>query len=104
LSNALVAAALAARSLSVVAIGPGSVASRLILGTLGATVSFALGQVFIEHFESGGTLLDLDPDSASARLAVRLSAYGRRLPQPSSSQPSEATQAPVELSVGPSGR
>ena len=102
LSNALVGATLTARSLSVVAIGPGTFASALILGTLGATVTFALGQVFIEHFESGGTLLDLDPESAAARLAVRLSAYGSKVPHASSSQAGDAAQALAELSVDPS--
>lgn len=32
-------------------------------GTLGAS-TYALGQVFIQHFENGGTLLDFDPEKA----------------------------------------
>ena len=29
----------------------------------GAATTFALGKVFIQHFEAGGTLLDLDPEA-----------------------------------------
>jgi hypothetical protein len=28
----------------------------------GAAATYAVGQVFIQHFESGGTFLDFDPD------------------------------------------
>jgi uncharacterized protein (DUF697 family) len=43
-----------------------------VLGTLGGTggmaitagaVTYAVGQVFINHFESGGTLSDMEPET-----------------------------------------
>jgi uncharacterized protein (DUF697 family) len=36
-----------------------------------AACTRSIGFIFIEHFESGGTLLDFDPDSYKASLAVR---------------------------------
>jgi uncharacterized protein (DUF697 family) len=60
-------------------IGPGSVLGGLTIGALEATVTFALGQVFIEHFESGGTLLDFDAAVAREALAAKVSLYNRRM-------------------------
>jgi uncharacterized protein (DUF697 family) len=80
LSNAILAAMLAARSISVLAVGPGTIAGSLALGSLGATVTFALGQVFIEHFESGGTLLDFDAEIAGPMLAEKVESCRRWLP------------------------
>lgn len=40
----------------------GFAASFLTLPALGAASTYALGKVFIQHFESGGTLLDLNPE------------------------------------------
>lgn len=37
-----------------------------ILPALGAAATYAVGKVFITHFESGGTFLDLDPASVEA--------------------------------------
>jgi uncharacterized protein (DUF697 family) len=34
--------------------------------TFNAASTYALGKVFIQHFESGGTLLDMDPDALRA--------------------------------------
>jgi uncharacterized protein (DUF697 family) len=36
-----------------------------------AACTRSIGLIFIEHFESGGTLLDFDPDAYKASLAVR---------------------------------
>ncbi|MDE2463441.1 MAG: GTPase, partial [Alphaproteobacteria bacterium] len=36
------------------------------LPSLAAASTYALGKVFIQHFESGGTFLDMDPDKVSA--------------------------------------
>jgi uncharacterized protein (DUF697 family) len=70
-TNGLLAAVGTAASASWVVIGPGSVVAGIGLGALEATVTFALGQVFIEHFESGGTLLDFDAAAAREALAAR---------------------------------
>lgn len=44
----------------------GSVLGAVILPSLAAASTYALGKVFIQHFESGGTFLDMDPDKVSA--------------------------------------
>ena len=100
LSNALVAAVLTARSMSVLALGPGSMLGALTLSVLGATVSFALGQVFIEHFESGGTLLDLDADAAS-RFAAKLADMRSRMPWQSAAQPDPVEHAAPDIQPRP---
>lgn len=57
---------------------PGAVWSVLkfvpIVGLVGSTVAgaastYALGKVFVQHFESGGTFLTLDPDKVRKRYA-----------------------------------
>jgi len=39
----------------------GSIASLIVVPGFAAATTWALGQVFILHFESGGTILDFDP-------------------------------------------
>jgi hypothetical protein len=36
-------------------------ASAFVMPALSAGATFAIGKAFIEHFESGGTLLDFNP-------------------------------------------
>jgi uncharacterized protein (DUF697 family) len=40
----------------------------------GSASTYAVGKVFILHFESGGTLLDFDPDKVRAHFAQELAA------------------------------
>lgn len=44
----------------------GTLVGIAILPALGAAATYAVGKVFITHFESGGTFLDLDPASVEA--------------------------------------
>ncbi len=44
--------------------GIGTLAGSGSVSVLSGAVSFALGQVFIRHFENGGTLKDFDPEAA----------------------------------------
>jgi uncharacterized protein (DUF697 family) len=39
----------------------GAIASGFVMPVLSAGASFAIGKAFIQHFESGGTLLDFNP-------------------------------------------
>jgi uncharacterized protein (DUF697 family) len=39
----------------------GTIASGFIMPVLSAGASYAIGKAFIQHFESGGTLLDFNP-------------------------------------------
>ncbi|MBM3345377.1 MAG: DUF697 domain-containing protein [Betaproteobacteria bacterium] len=42
--------------------GVGWLAGWAAMSALSAASTYAIGKVFIQHFESGGTLLDFDPD------------------------------------------
>jgi uncharacterized protein (DUF697 family) len=42
--------------------GLGSVAGGLSMGALGAAATYAIGKVFVNHFEGGGTLANFDVD------------------------------------------
>lgn len=58
-----------------------------LLGTPGLVLvagayTWALGRVFIQHFESGGTLLDFDPEAVREHFRTQL-AEGSRAPAPS---------------------
>ncbi len=46
--------------------GIGQVAGVLAVPALAAASTIAIGRVFLEHFESGGTLLDFDPEEMRA--------------------------------------
>jgi len=40
----------------------GSVSSFLSMAILGGATTYAVGKVFVQHFESGGTFLDFEPE------------------------------------------
>lgn len=42
--------------------GVGQIAAPVSLSVVAAASTYALGKVFIKHFESGGTLLNFDPE------------------------------------------
>jgi uncharacterized protein (DUF697 family) len=44
----------------------GQVAGTLLLPALAAASTIAVGRVFVQHFEAGGTLLDFDPEKMKA--------------------------------------
>lgn len=52
-----------ARSLVKMIPGFGSIVGGAALSVFAGASTYALGQVFIQHFESGGTILDFDPES-----------------------------------------
>ena len=47
----------------------GTVAGAATMPLVAGASSYAVGQVFIQHFESGGTFLDFDPDKVKAYFA-----------------------------------
>ena len=49
--------------------GPGWVAGAGGVALLGAASTYAVGKVFVQHFESGGTLLGFDPEKMRAYYA-----------------------------------
>ena len=44
----------------------GQSAGSLSMSVLGGGATYAIGKVFVQHFESGGTFLDFDPTSVRA--------------------------------------
>lgn len=48
--------------------GLGSIAGGISLGALGAAATYAVGKVFVNHFEGGGTLANFDVDKVKADL------------------------------------
>lgn len=45
----------------------GQMAGSLSASVLGGAATFAIGRVFVQHFEMGGTLLDFDADQVKER-------------------------------------
>jgi uncharacterized protein (DUF697 family) len=58
-----------ARSLLKFIPGVGTLAGMVVSPALAGASTYALGKVFIQHFESGGTLLDFDPAKMKAYYA-----------------------------------
>ena len=57
-----IASPVAASALKLVPVA-GAFLSTFVVPATAAASTFALGKVFIQHFESGGTLLSLDPEA-----------------------------------------
>jgi uncharacterized protein (DUF697 family) len=66
----------------------GSALGGMTVSALAGASTYALGKVFIEHFESGGTFLTFDPKAAKARFE-QLQKEGRKAVQ----EASQAKQA-----------
>lgn len=47
----------------------GSIASMAVMPAMAAAFTYAVGKVFIQHFESGGTFLNFDPDAVKIYFA-----------------------------------
>jgi uncharacterized protein (DUF697 family) len=45
----------------------GQASGMISMATIGGAGTYAVGQIFIEHFESGGTFLDFNPDKMKER-------------------------------------
>ena len=50
----------------------GQVSGMISMAVLGGTGTYAVGKVFIEHFESGGTLLNFDPEKMKEKFQALL--------------------------------
>jgi|GEM_PF-1232164 len=53
----------------------GQLAGSLMMPALSSGISYALGKTFIQHFEAGGTLFDLDPAELKAYFQEHLDAH-----------------------------
>ena len=52
--------------------GLGTATGMVSVSVLGGATTYAIGQVFIQHFETGGTLLDFEPKKMRAYFAEKL--------------------------------
>jgi uncharacterized protein (DUF697 family) len=59
-------------SLAKVVPGMGTAAGMVSVSILGGATTYAIGSVFIQHFESGGTLLDFDPKKMREYFTTKL--------------------------------
>jgi uncharacterized protein (DUF697 family) len=51
--------------------GVGISGAIVIMGTMSGAMTYAVGKVFVQHFETGGTLLDFDPAKVKAYFAEK---------------------------------
>jgi uncharacterized protein (DUF697 family) len=49
----------------------GSIAGLITMPAFSGAATYAIGKVFIQHFEAGGTLLDFDPEKMKAYFAAK---------------------------------
>jgi uncharacterized protein (DUF697 family) len=49
----------------------GQTAGGMTMLATGGACTYALGKVFVQHFESGGTFLDFDPEKVKAYFAEK---------------------------------
>lgn len=75
--------------------GIGQVVGVLAVPALAAASTIAIGRVFLEHFEAGGTLLDFDPEKMRAWYMKEFEA--------AKSNPSAAVDAPLAEHAMPEG-
>lgn len=47
----------------------GNIASLFVLPAMAGAFTYAVGKVFVQHFEAGGTFLNFDPDSVKVYFA-----------------------------------
>ena len=52
--------------------GLGTAAGVISVSLLGGATTYAIGSVFVQHFESGGTLLDFEPKKMRAYFSSKL--------------------------------
>jgi len=52
--------------------GLGTATGMISVSLLGGATTYAIGSVFVQHFESGGTLLDFDPKKMRAYFSSKL--------------------------------
>jgi len=68
----------------------GQVSGMISMAALGGAGTYAVGKVFIEHFESGGTFLSFDPDKVRDKFQA-LFEKGKEFVTPKTAQPAESS-------------
>lgn len=59
----------------------GALTAPFIMPTVSAAVTYAIGMVFIQHFESGGTFLDFNPEKTREFLKLKFDEGMKNLKQ-----------------------
>jgi len=72
----------------------GQIAGVLLVPALAAASTIAVGRVFVQHFETGGTLLDFDPEKMKAYFQAEFEAARGKAGTPASAAPSAPTAPP----------
>ncbi len=70
----------------------GGIASSLVVPGLAAGSTWALGQIFITHFESGGTVLDFDPKKYKDHFTEMIKKYTAKLHSATEPAPAPAAE------------
>jgi len=71
----------------------GQLAGAIMMPTLSSGISYALGKTFIQHFEAGGTLFDLNPNELKAYFQEHLDAHMNKSPEPKAATVAKASDA-----------
>ena len=69
----------------------GTLTAGLVMPALSAGATYAIGKAFIQHFESGGTLLDFNPPDYREFIKAQKAKWDARRGQSSESGASETT-------------
>lgn len=64
----------------------GHVGGIITLSSMAAIFTYALGQVFVRHFEKGGTYLNFDPETSKEEFARLVNEWRQRVPTDVSSK------------------
>ena len=72
----------------------GQLAGMVLMPAFSGSFAYALGKVLIEHFEAGGTLLDLDPASMRAHFIARFQTHAAAAESAAPATPDATDVAP----------
>jgi uncharacterized protein (DUF697 family) len=77
----------------------GQITGVLLVPALAAASTIAVGRVFVQHFETGGTLLDFDPEAMKAHYQAEFEAAKGKAPAtpPAATTPPAAATAPNKV-------
>jgi uncharacterized protein (DUF697 family) len=76
----------------------GQVSGMVSVSILGGAATYAIGQVFINHFESGGNLLNFQPEKMKEFVAEQYKKGKQVAADLKNKKPSPATQSPTTTS------
>jgi uncharacterized protein (DUF697 family) len=75
----------------------GTIASSIVMPTLSAGATYAIGKVFIQHFASGGTLLDFNPPDYREFIKAQKEMWESK---PAGTVSKSSSSAPVDSTTG----